>query len=73
MTSTFTSSIAPSSAFDDFVLKLLRPAYVEAQRAAVAIAEAGIALRAGWIDGEGALGMLAETGLLDFVTGPSSC
>ncbi len=65
-------TIAPSSAFDDFVLALLRPAWLRARRATNSIEAAGTALAAGLIDGEAALGIVHEAGVLHFVTGATS-
>jgi hypothetical protein len=66
------SATSPSSCFDEYVLGHLRRARVQARLALNHIDAAGIALRHGWIDAEGALGMMAEAGLLDFVVGRSS-
>jgi hypothetical protein len=63
---------APSSVFDAFVLAHLRRARVRARLILNHIDAAGIALRGGLTDGEGALGMVAEAGLLGFVTERSS-
>jgi hypothetical protein len=67
--STLTS---PSSLFDQLVLDHLRRAHVRARLVLNHIDTAGTALRGGLIDGEGALGMIAEAGLLEFVTEVSS-
>jgi hypothetical protein len=54
------------------VLKRLRRARIQARLVINAIDTAGVALRGGLIDGEGALAMIGEAGLLDFVVGRSS-
>jgi len=64
MTSTITTE--PSSAFGDFILRRLRHARTRTQIALNEITAVGIALNAGWIDGEDAIAMLGEAGL-DFV------
>jgi hypothetical protein len=61
-----------SSAFDALVLGHLRRARIRLRLALNHVDAAGIALRGGLIDAGGALGMVAEAGLLDFVVGPSS-
>jgi hypothetical protein len=61
------SITAPSSAFDDFVLNLLRDGYRRTLIDLNHIANAGIALRAGWINGECAVAMMQESGL-DWIT-----
>ena len=66
------SAISSSSAFNSLVLAHLRRAHVRAQLTLNHIDAAGIALRQGWIDGETALGIVAEAGLLNFVVGRSS-
>jgi hypothetical protein len=70
---TSTPATLLSSTFDAVVLNRLRHAHIRARLSLNRIDYAGISLRNGWIDGEGALGMIAEAGLLDFVLpGPSS-
>jgi hypothetical protein len=64
------SSITTTSSFAAFVLAAMRVAYLHAQLAANEVAAAGIALKSGWIDAEGALAMLGEAGL--HLTEPSS-
>ncbi len=65
------SATSPSS-FDALVLGYLRHARIRLRLALNHVDAAGIALRGGLIDGEGALGLIAEAGLLDFVVGRSS-
>ena len=66
-------SITPSSScFDALVLSHLRRAHIKARLILNRVEYAGTSLRNGWIDGETALGIVAEAGLLDFVTGESS-
>jgi hypothetical protein len=72
MLTSATSTISPSSAFDVLVLAHLRHARIQTRLALNAIDAAGIALRDGLVDGETALGMIDEAGLLNFVLGPSS-
>jgi hypothetical protein len=66
------TTIASSIGFDHFVICRLRHARIRMQIALNHINTVGTALTAGWIDGEDALAMLGESGLLDFVTGASS-
>ena len=67
------SSTTTSSAFNEFVLTHLRHARLRARLALNHIDAAGVALRGGLIDGEGALDLIGEAGLLNFVlTGVSS-
>lgn len=61
------SSTAPSSAFAAFVLGHLRCAHIRMRLALNAIDAAGIALKGGLNDGETALALLNETGLLPLV------
>jgi hypothetical protein len=63
---------SPSSLFDELVLKHLRVANLKGRLIVNRTAFAATALRQGWINGEGALGLIAEAGLLDFVTEVSS-
>ena len=65
-------TVSPSSAFDALILAHLHRARIQTRLVLNHIDAAGLALRAGLTDGEGALGMMAEAGLLDFVTGASS-
>lgn len=67
-----TALTTASSLFDRFVLDRLRRAHIRARIILNEIDAAGIALRDGWIDGEGALAQIAEAGLLPFVVGSSS-
>jgi len=67
-----TSTTLPSSAFDALTLRRLRRARIQTRLVLNHIDAAGLALRAGLTDGEGALGMMAEAGLLNFVVGRSS-
>jgi hypothetical protein len=66
------STVSSSSAFDALVLGHLRRAHIRARLILNSIDTAGIALRGGLIDAEGALGLIDEAGLLDFVVGRSS-
>jgi hypothetical protein len=66
------SITSPSSVFDELVLGHLRRAHIKARLILNRIEFAGVSLRNGWVDGETALGMLAEVNLLDFVVGRSS-
>lgn len=71
MTSTITTE--PSSAFADFVIRRLRYARIQARIVINQIDTVGVALAAGWLDGEKACACLEESGLLDFViTGAST-
>jgi hypothetical protein len=75
MSSTSTASAEPitepSSGFTTFILHRLRVAALRAQLVANEIAAAGVALKAGFIDGETALAMLDETGLLPLIEASS--
>jgi hypothetical protein len=62
----------PSSAFDALILRRLRCARIQTRLVLNHIDAAGLALRAGLTDGEGALGMMAEAGLLGLITKVSS-
>jgi hypothetical protein len=66
-----TSATSPSSTFDTLVLHHLRHAHIRARLIVNRIGFAKTALHQGWIDGEGALAIVAEAGLLNFVV-PSS-
>jgi hypothetical protein len=66
------TTLEPSGDFDTFVICRLRHARIRMQIALNHINTVGTALAAGWIDGDDALAMLGESGLLDFVTGASS-
>jgi hypothetical protein len=66
--STLTS---PSSLFDEFVLGHLRRMHIRTRLVLNQIDAVGVALRDGWIDGEGALAMLNEAGLLPLVEASS--
>jgi hypothetical protein len=70
--STSSPASSTSSAFDAFVLHHLNHAHIRARLITNRVGFAKTALRQGWIDGEGALALVAEAGLLNFVTGPSS-
>jgi hypothetical protein len=72
MTQPAIKEVEPSSGFDNFVICRLRYARIQMQIALNQINTVGTALTAGWIDGDDALAMLGESGLLDFVTGASS-
>jgi hypothetical protein len=62
-----------SSTFDEVVLGHLRRAHIKARLIINRVDFAGTALRHGWVSGEDALGLIDETGLLNFVlTGVSS-
>jgi hypothetical protein len=54
------------------VLGHLRRAHIKARLILNRVDFAGTSLRNGWVDGETALGIVAEVGLLDFVVGRSS-
>jgi hypothetical protein len=54
------SVTAPSSGFDGFISTLLRVEIIRARLALVRLQYAETALRAGWIDGAGAVGILGE-------------
>jgi hypothetical protein len=54
------------------VLGRLRYARIQTRLALNQIDTVGVALKAGLLDGEDALACLEESGLLNFVTGPSS-
>jgi len=61
LTSTIASSLtASSSGFDGFVTTLLRVEILRARLALVRLEYAETALRYGWIDGAGAVGLLGE-------------
>jgi hypothetical protein len=60
-----------SSAFSAFVLGRLRCAHIRMRLALNAIDVAGIALKSGLIDGETALAMLGEAGLLPLIEASS--
>ena len=61
LTSTIASSLtASSSGFDGFVTTLLRVEILRARLALVRLEYAETALRHGWIDGAGAVGLLGE-------------
>jgi hypothetical protein len=62
MTAIASSAIvtATSSAFDSFVSTLLHVEIIRARLALVRLQYAETALRAGWIDGAGAVGLLGE-------------
>jgi hypothetical protein len=65
-----TSSAEPitsKSSFAAFVLASMRVAYLRTQLIGNEIAAAGVALKSGWIDAEGALAMLNETGLAGLI------
>jgi hypothetical protein len=66
-----TFATSSSSAFDALVLHHLCRAHVHARLILNRVEYAGVALRQGWVDGEGALGLVAEAGLLGFVVGSS--
>jgi hypothetical protein len=51
---------ASSSGFDGFISTLLHVEIVRARLALVRLQYAETALRAGWIDGEAAIGLLGE-------------
>lgn len=57
----------PSSLFDETVLRHLRCAHIRARLILNRIDFAGVSLRQGWVDGQGALDLVAEANLLDFV------
>jgi hypothetical protein len=61
------STTTASSAFDVLVLNHLNHAHIRARLIVNRIGFAKTALHQGWIDGEGALGIVAEAGLLNFV------
>ena len=65
------SATTPSSGFADFVLGRLRCARVRAQIALNQINAAGAAVRGGLIDGETALAILSEAGLLHLIEASS--
>jgi hypothetical protein len=66
-----TITTSPSSAFADFVTRRLRYARIQTRLVVNHIDAVGVALRSGLIDGEGALAMLGEAGLLPLIE-PSS-
>lgn len=67
------TSATSLSSFNELVLAHLRRAHVRARLILNHVDAAGIALRGGLVDGETALGMVAEANLLNFVlTGVSS-
>ena len=68
------SSVALSSAvsFANFMLGHCVVAQKRAELVANEIAAVATALRAGWLNGDGAAEHLHDVGLLDFVTGRSS-
>jgi hypothetical protein len=69
---TGTAAITESSSdFADFVMRRLRYARIQARLVLNQLNTVGVALNAGWIDGEGALAMLHEAGLLPLVEGSS--
>jgi hypothetical protein len=65
------STTTPSSAFSEFVLGHLRCARIRMRLALNAIDAAGVALKSGLIDGEGALAILGEAGLLPLIEASS--
>jgi hypothetical protein len=60
-----------SSVFSAFVLGRLRCAHIRMRLALNVIDVAGVALKAGWVDGEDALAMLDEAGLLPLIEASS--
>jgi hypothetical protein len=65
------SVTSTSSAFADFLLGRLRVAYLRTRIVGNEIATAGLALKSGLIDGETALAMLSEAGLLPLIEASS--
>ena len=60
------------SSFDALVLAKLRHANIRLRLALNCVNFAATSLRRGWTNGEDALAIVAEVGLLDFVTRESS-
>jgi len=61
------SSVATSSGFTSFIIGHLRHAQARINLASNEIAATLTAVRAGWLDGDGAVEHLHSMGLLDFV------